>query len=153
MGVYYQNTCKQRLHAEEYFQCSISPRSTSLTPLSFAHPGLHCLLPLSPDPQQTTRHTREPNNAIIQLDPPQRRARDRNITHIANELHKHRVKLLGHLLRFHNLLGVGRRGKRFGAEGKVVVGVDARGEGEGEACGPCAVGFAEEAGGEGGFVD
>jgi hypothetical protein len=135
-------------------QAFSSPRNPLLSHSQHPHASfLQRLPPLPPNPQQTTHCPRKPHNPIIQLDPAQRTRRDRNITHITQQLDLHRIELLRHFLGFNDLLRVGGGEEGFLAEAEVVVGVETGCETEGEAGEPCAVGFAQEAGCGGEFVD
>jgi len=112
------------------------------------------LLPRAPYPQQTTRRARKPYNPIVQINPLQRSRRKRYVAQVAQQLDLDRRELLVHLLLLHHLFRVGgARGNAPRALQQVVVRVDARGDGEGDAREPGAVAFAGEARGERVFVD
>ena len=126
--------------------------SSPLPILNFSYP-LNSLPPLAPNTQQRTRRTRQTHKPIVKVNPTKGGARNGKITEIANQLDPNIHEFLLQLLRLHNLLRVLGLSESLLALEEMVVRVEARGDGEGEACKPSTVAFAGETGGKGGFAN
>jgi hypothetical protein len=114
--------------------------------------SLSGLLPHSPNAQQTTHSPRQPHNTIIQLGPPKRRTRYRDIAQIADELDLDSIGLALHLLLLDDALAV-LLGELKAALVQLVQAVERRDDAEGDAGEPGAVAFAQEALRRGEFAD